>query len=92
MVQKHAGLENEIGQAISSSKKTNLNTNNQLEDFTVKLKTFNEKYKDYLEEQRKDDMKKRLELEETMRKNSSNLMDICYKKCEFLVEGMKKAM
>ena len=37
-------------------------------------------------------MKKRLDLEENMRKNASNLMDICYKKCEFLVEGMKKAM
>jgi hypothetical protein len=24
-----------------------------------------------------------------MRKNSSNLMDICYKKCEFLVDGLK---
>ena len=27
-----------------------------------------------------------------MRKNASNLMDICYQKCEFLVEGMKKNM
>lgn len=24
-----------------------------------------------------------------MRKNASNLMDICYKKSEFLVEGLK---
>lgn len=27
-----------------------------------------------------------------MRKNASNLMEICYQKCEFLVEGMKKNM
>lgn len=31
-----------------------------------------------------------MELEEAMRKNASNLMDICYKKSEFLVEGLKK--
>lgn len=37
-------------------------------------------------------MKKRIELEEAMRKNANNLMDIYYKKCEFLVEGMKKAI
>jgi hypothetical protein len=29
----------------------------------MKLKTFNENYKEYLEEQRKDDLKKRIELE-----------------------------
>jgi len=40
-----------------------LNTTAQLEDFTIKLKTFNESFKDYLEEERKDDMKKRIELE-----------------------------
>ena len=27
-----------------------------------------------------------------MRKNASNLMDLAYKKSEFLVEGMKKAI
>lgn len=27
-----------------------------------------------------------------MRKNANNLMDIYYKKCEFLVDGMKKAI
>jgi hypothetical protein len=27
-----------------------------------------------------------------MRKNSNNIMEIYYKKCEFLVEGMKKAI
>jgi hypothetical protein len=27
-----------------------------------------------------------------MRKNASSLMDICYKKSEFLVEGLKKSM
>ena len=34
-------------------------------------------------------MKKRMDLEDTMRKNTSSLMDICYKKCEFLVDGLK---
>ena len=27
-----------------------------------------------------------------MRKNATNLMDLAYKKSEFLVEGMKKAI
>lgn len=27
-----------------------------------------------------------------MRKNASNLMDLAYKKSQFLVEGMKKAI
>lgn len=40
----------------------NLLTASQLEDYSVKLKEFNDNYKDYLEEQRKDDMKKRMEL------------------------------
>ena len=37
-------------------------------------------------------MKKRIELEENMRKNTTSLMDIYYKKCEFLVDGMKQAI
>lgn len=49
-----------MGQVLTSSKKNYLNTSTQIEDFTLKLKTFNENYKDYLEEQRKDDMKKRI--------------------------------
>ena len=65
----------------TSIKKTSSLTNNQLEDYSHKLKGFNDSYKDYLEEQRKEDMKKRMDLEESMRRNSSNLMDICYKKC-----------
>jgi hypothetical protein len=44
----------------TSNKKNQLLTTAQLEDFTLKLKNHNEKYKDYLEEQRKDDLKKRL--------------------------------
>ena len=63
----------------TSVKKMNGLTNSQLEDYSHKLKGFNDSYKDYLEEQRKEDMKKRNDLEESMRKNSSNLMDICYK-------------
>jgi uncharacterized protein YpbB len=70
-------------------KKMNLLTNAQLEDYSLKLKVFNDSYKEYLEEQRKEDMKKRMEMEEAMRKNASSLMDICYKKCEFLVDGLK---
>jgi hypothetical protein len=58
----------------------NLLTASQLEEYSIKLKDFNDNYKDYLEEQRKEDMKKRMELEENMRKNASNLMDVCYKK------------
>ena len=73
----------------TSIKKANLLTNSQLEDYSLKLKGFNDSYKDYLEEQRKEDMKKRMDLEDTMRKNASSLMDICYKKCEFLVDGLK---
>ena len=34
----------------------------QLEEFSIKLKNFNDSYKDYLEELRKDDLKKRMEL------------------------------
>lgn len=34
-----------------------------------------------MEQQRKDDMKKRIELEDTMRKNANNIMEIYYKKC-----------
>ena len=81
-----------MGQVSSFSKKNHLNTTSQLEDFTMKLKSFNENYKDYLQQQRKDDMKKRIELEENMRKNTTSLMDIYYKKCEFLVDGMKQAI
>jgi hypothetical protein len=44
-------------------KKSNVLTTTQLEEYSMKLKTFNENYKDYLEEQRKDDLKKRIELE-----------------------------
>ena len=73
----------------TSMKKMNLLTASQLQEYSVKLKGFNDNYKDYLEEQRKDDMKKRMELEENMRKNASNLMDVCYKKSQFLVEGLK---
>jgi hypothetical protein len=65
----------------TSIKKANLLTNSQLEDYSLKLKGFNDSYKDYLEEQRKEDMKKRMDLEDSMRKNASSLMDICYKKC-----------
>jgi hypothetical protein len=49
------------------------------------MKQFNENYKEYLEEQRKEDLKKRIDLEDNMRKNAGNLMDIAYKKSEFLV-------
>jgi hypothetical protein len=45
-----------------------------------------------LEEQRKEELKKRIELEESMRKNAGVLMDLTYKKCEFLVDGMKNAV
>jgi F0F1-type ATP synthase membrane subunit b/b' len=83
-------IESDINQLESSLKKANLLTISQLEDYSVKLKNFNDSYKEYLEEQRKEDLKKRMELEESMRKNASNLMDICYKKSEFLVEGLKK--
>lgn len=37
-------------------------------------------------------MQKRVELQEQMRKNASSLMDIYYKKSEFLVEGLKKSV
>jgi len=47
----------------TSLKKANLLTNSQLEDYSLKLKNFNDSYKDYLEEQRKEDMKKRMDLE-----------------------------
>ena len=43
-------------------KKANLLTAAQLEEYSLKLKNSNDNYKDYLEEQRKDDMKKRMEL------------------------------
>ena len=92
LTQKQVSLQTEVDQVASTNKKNNMNTNSQLEDFTLKLKSFNENYKDYLEQQRKDDMKKRIELEENMRKNASNLMDLCYKKSEFLVDGMKTAI
>lgn len=49
--------------ASTTMKKMSLITTSQLEDYSLKLKTFNDNYKDYLEEQRKDDMKKRMELE-----------------------------
>lgn len=49
LTQKYTSLETEMGQVSSSSKKNHLNTTNQLEDFTMKLKSFNENYKDYLE-------------------------------------------
>ena len=70
-------------------KKSGLMQNAQLEEYSVRLKKFNDNYKDYLEEQRKEDMRKRNELEEAMRKNANNLMDIYYKKSEFLVDGLK---
>ena len=81
--------EGSVLQLDTSVKKINGLTTSQLEDYSHKLKGFNDSYKDYLEEQRKEDMKKRNDLEESMRKNSSSLMDICYKKCEFLVDGLK---
>ena len=74
----------------TSLKKMNLLTNSQLQEYSLKIKGFNDSYKEYLEEQRKEDMKKRMELEENMRKNASNLMDIAYKKSQFLVDGLKK--
>ena len=49
-------------QLDTSIKKMNNLTNSQLEDYSHKLKGFNDSYKDYLEEQRKEDMKKRIEL------------------------------
>ncbi len=61
-------------------KKTNSSTTAQIEDYSLKLKTFNENYKEYLQEERKEDMQKRVELQEQMRKNASSLMDIYYKK------------
>ena len=63
LTQKHNSIETEVEQVAQSNKKNNLNTSSQLEDFTLKLKSFNENYKDYLEEQRKDDLRKRIELE-----------------------------
>ena len=56
------------------------------------MKQFNQNYKDYLEEQRKEELKKRIDLEESMRKNAGILMDLTYKKCQFLVDGMKNAI
>ena len=47
-------------QLDTSIKKMNNLTNSQLEDYSHKLKGFNDSYKDYLEEQRKEDMKKRI--------------------------------
>lgn len=41
MIQKYSNLEAEMSQVSQSSKKNNLNTTAQLEDFTLKLKTFN---------------------------------------------------
>lgn len=79
-------------QLQTSMKKMNLLTASQLEEYSIKLKDFNDNYKDYLEQQRKEDMKKRMELEENMRKNASNLMDVCYKKSQFLVEGLKNTI
>lgn len=61
-------------------KKMSLLTSSQLEDYSVKLKGFNDNYKEYLEEQRKEDLKKRIDLEDTMRKNAQNLMDVYCKK------------
>jgi hypothetical protein len=58
--QKVNSLESEINQISSAMKKFNLITNSQLEDYSLKLKNFNDNYKEYLEEQRKDDMKKRM--------------------------------
>jgi hypothetical protein len=44
-------------------KKANILTAAQLEDYSIKLKNFNDSYKEYLEELRKDDLKKRMDLE-----------------------------
>lgn len=60
MLQKNASIEAEMNQVSQANKKNILNTTAQLEDFTLKLKQFNESYKDHLEQQRKDDMKKRI--------------------------------
>lgn len=46
-------MEVELNQISSAFKKANVVTTSQLEDYSLKLKTFNENYKDYLEEQRK---------------------------------------
>ena len=48
LMQKHNSIETEVEQVAQSNKKNNLNTSSQLEDFTLKLKNFNENYKDYL--------------------------------------------
>ncbi len=49
-----------MNQLEVSLKKAALLTTSQLEEYSLKMKTFNENYKDYLEEQRKEDMKKRI--------------------------------
>ena len=48
LTQKHNSIESEVEQVSQSNKRNNLNTTSQLEDFTLKLKNFNENYKDYL--------------------------------------------
>ena len=48
-------------------KKMSLLTSSQLEDYSVKLKGFNDNYKEYLEEQRKEDEYEDQEAEERKR-------------------------
>lgn len=81
MLQKNANIEAELNQVSQSTKKTLLSTTSQLEQFSLKLKKFNQDFKDHIEQQRKDNMKKSIELEEAMRKNTNNIMEIYYKKC-----------
>ena len=41
MIQKFSNMEAEMNQVSQSNKKQSLNTTAQLEDFTLKLKSFN---------------------------------------------------
>lgn len=49
MLQKNASIEAEMNQVSQANKKNSLNTTAQLEDFTLKLKQFNEGFKDHME-------------------------------------------
>ena len=62
MSKQSAKIESDLAQLESTQKKANLLNISQLEEFSIKLKNFNDSYKDYLEELRKEDLKKRMDL------------------------------
>ncbi len=63
MKQKTAHLEMAIERLISNEQKNQIYINEQLSSFVQKLKQFKDDYRFYLEEQRKDDLRNRVELE-----------------------------